>query len=1014
METYFVCHWPMIAINQKDCGTILYLFYNVHMKTFKKLFSVSAIVALLGTLAPMYAFGADYSAELVQAYDYAHGHGITTMSSIDNADMYGNLTRIAMAKMLANYAIDVLGLTPDTTKNCTFPDVSAALDEQYDNGVTKACQLWLMGVGIEKFNPNGLVTRAEFGTAFSRALNGGDAEKLAEMNKADPYYKEHLNFLKEEGIMTKIDTPTQLEVRGYVMLMMMRSDSSYTPTEGCTAEELLKCLTADDYDACIATCSNENTDEEESLGNGLAKVSKVSVPAAQDVPANAVNVKVGTIKLTAGEYDTKVSSVEISRDGLATFTKANLEVALRWANVETAYAGVSPTSNTAKVKFSPALTIKAGKSETFDVVVQMPLNAAANNTHNFSVTNVVVSNGTAEGYPVKLGTIKTTSATSKTVTVTVADWDSSIKAWESQKLLWTITVDFDTVAGTLNRMTLVNNATANKTDKIGEAFDNIQAYVDDKVVGNVSWTDDKIILSDLNLSKDSDERVVIELKADVVYWKDTANYSFVVDSVDASEKNAAYGMSISAGSTLPQTVDSITVKWNDITFKKVSLENKDIIPGAKNILAFDATFKAASDTTIKSVDITPTLSTVANFETLYKLGSAKLIINWDDYDLDDADFTGWVKFTVPVNVDIDANVPAKVQIKFSTNIPSAVLPEVQAAFKVDITSAVSTENSTIAYATTLAPYSSNGDTLSIEEWSITLDTATIAGPVTRSIFSSKNQEVWRFSVKAENDDVTLNALDLQLTNAGLLTDNAAEALFASNLTLRYVDNDSEEEVRATFTFDNSNNTIVHITNIDYKVTKDNVANFKVMANLWKLDTATIWWTTFFTVVNNKVKAKSSTRSNLTNSTTPALSSTPYTLRVTAPTIAVSKYSDNQFKVVIKNVDADNEIDIQDLKYTIKTNDWDYQATAAKVCLTEDVNQSTCTTSDGTIGTLVNAKLIANPAIATLTKGQEKTYYILLDGSLIEPELLKATISSLSYNKKGAATLSPENYNETAK
>jgi hypothetical protein len=132
-----------------------------------------------------------------------------------------------------------------------------------------------MGVGIEKFNPNGLVTRAEFGTAFSRALNGGDAEKLAEMNKADPYYKEHLNFLKEEGIMTKIDTPTQLEVRGYVMLMMMRSDDTYTPTEGCTAEELLKCLTADDYDACIATCSNENNEEEEVLGNAEVTVSRV-------------------------------------------------------------------------------------------------------------------------------------------------------------------------------------------------------------------------------------------------------------------------------------------------------------------------------------------------------------------------------------------------------------------------------------------------------------------------------------------------------------------------------------------------------------------------------------------------------------------------------------------------------------------------------------------------------------------------------------------------------------------
>jgi hypothetical protein len=103
------------------------------MKTFKKLFSVSAIVALLGTLVPMYAFGANYTTELVQAYDYAYGHKITTMDSIDNADMFGNLTRIAMAKMLGNYAIDVLGLEPDTTKDCTFPDVTTALDAQYDN-----------------------------------------------------------------------------------------------------------------------------------------------------------------------------------------------------------------------------------------------------------------------------------------------------------------------------------------------------------------------------------------------------------------------------------------------------------------------------------------------------------------------------------------------------------------------------------------------------------------------------------------------------------------------------------------------------------------------------------------------------------------------------------------------------------------------------------------------------------------------------------------------------------------
>jgi hypothetical protein len=35
-----------------------------------------------------------------------------------------------------------------------------------------ACQLGLMGQGVTTFNPDGEVTRAEFGTVLSRALYG--------------------------------------------------------------------------------------------------------------------------------------------------------------------------------------------------------------------------------------------------------------------------------------------------------------------------------------------------------------------------------------------------------------------------------------------------------------------------------------------------------------------------------------------------------------------------------------------------------------------------------------------------------------------------------------------------------------------------------------------------------------------------------------------------------------------------------------------------------------------------
>ena len=68
------------------------------------------------------------------------------------------------------------------------------------------------------FNPNDLVNRAQFGTAFSRALYG-------ETNNSETglWYEQHLQALKTDGIMNQITIPTAQELRGYVMLMMMRA-----------------------------------------------------------------------------------------------------------------------------------------------------------------------------------------------------------------------------------------------------------------------------------------------------------------------------------------------------------------------------------------------------------------------------------------------------------------------------------------------------------------------------------------------------------------------------------------------------------------------------------------------------------------------------------------------------------------------------------------------------------------------------------------------------------------------
>ena len=160
-------------------------------------------------------YNPNYSDEMNEAYQYAYKYWITTMNQIEKAKMNSPLTRIAMAKMLSKYATSVLWKKPDISKTCSFNDVTLALDSQYDNWVTTACQLWIMWIWIKNFKPNGLVTRAEFATALSRLL-------YWTQDWTDKYYSTHISTLYNKWIISNTNH-SLIEKRWYVMLMLMRS-----------------------------------------------------------------------------------------------------------------------------------------------------------------------------------------------------------------------------------------------------------------------------------------------------------------------------------------------------------------------------------------------------------------------------------------------------------------------------------------------------------------------------------------------------------------------------------------------------------------------------------------------------------------------------------------------------------------------------------------------------------------------------------------------------------------------
>ena len=160
--------------------------------------------------------------ELRDAYTYAYLRGMTTQPTIQQADLHRGLTRAEMAKMMSVFAVKVLGKSPVLTGTVDYKDLNQ-VNGDLTGYIQQAYQLQIMGIDakgnpIANFNPNAQVTRAEFATVLSRVLYG-DKNNQEGANFAE----KHLEALKAAG-MLKDTTPTMKELRGWVMLMLMRAE----------------------------------------------------------------------------------------------------------------------------------------------------------------------------------------------------------------------------------------------------------------------------------------------------------------------------------------------------------------------------------------------------------------------------------------------------------------------------------------------------------------------------------------------------------------------------------------------------------------------------------------------------------------------------------------------------------------------------------------------------------------------------------------------------------------------
>ncbi len=159
-----------------------------------------------------------YSDDVNNAYLYAYDIGLITEPTIQDVNMGGTFTRANMAKIISDYAMNVLNKVANTGAICNFTDIADQSAEVQAN-IKLACQLGLMGINMTTiFHPNRTVDQAQFGTILSRTIWGDT------YNGWTPYYLNHLNALKTNGIITAI-TPDVLETMQDVMQMIYNASN---------------------------------------------------------------------------------------------------------------------------------------------------------------------------------------------------------------------------------------------------------------------------------------------------------------------------------------------------------------------------------------------------------------------------------------------------------------------------------------------------------------------------------------------------------------------------------------------------------------------------------------------------------------------------------------------------------------------------------------------------------------------------------------------------------------------
>jgi S-layer homology domain len=890
------------------------------------------------------------------------------------------ITRAELAKVTANLG----GYVATDCAGTVYGDVSSTLGDLCGY-VEALAEAGVVSTANANFRPNASVTRAE----MIKMVLGGLGEESSD------FATNHSDTANLGDLTGYINRATEMGCANDGMYFRPSATSSRGETfkiASCVAGLDEPTVVVPPTPTSTGVTSTGVTTTTGATVAGAVTVALDGTAVAQYVPKNASSVKVGSVKLSAGTAGATISSLVVTRSGLGNVVDISA--------VQLAQAGVavsdsrtlSTSSQSATLKFNPALMLKAGTSATVDILVS--LSGSENNQHQFAVTAVNALTSTVSGTPVTLGLLNTTSYTVGNLVVDSIAAGSVTSGKTNQT--------FATVKFTPNREATLAAFTISKGtgEDYTKVMSNVSAYHNNVKIGSVMVGTDKIYVTGLNLARLSGEQATIELKGDATYVGPTATTTFkIAESTDVSgvEKTTGYAMSVTGASNTAQT---LALNALDLTITKTSTGTRTVSPGTSAIELYNA--KVTSDATFDVSMYNVALTTGANLADFVN-GEVTIYINGIDYIMG----ANTKNFSASADrFRVEPGVPVTVRIVGNVKSNAVTVPA-DYVFTLNITEVKNVSNgSTLAVAK-----SQVGDKTTVKNGTAVLKNSTVAAPSSRVVYANADLEVGRFGVTAEAEKVTLRKITV--TNGATTTPVTDWTTIVSSNSVKLVNAADGTQVSATVTVTAGS---VVFDNMSVEVEKDTTKNFKVVATTSGFTAAEHGKKIAVAVALNTVDKASGGAATVSNTFTVATTN-PYRVGVVPPTVNITKKSAKVFLVTVTNVDSESSITLDAIKARVKpvaTNNSNY---TALYCLrAEGSSVSTCpeaitSTGSGSVpGPAANLAIVTPQSISK--NGSSYSYEILVDSNFVDPTDLLGEVLQITYSTTTTPGLT-EDYSKTA-